>query len=379
VNTYGADGLRTTAQISGQPYNFIYDYDGSVIGHENFNSPAGQNQELWIGGKHYGYFTTAQTGSSAVPYLVNTATDWVGTDRMHNDRAGNQIVTFCSLPFGDQVQNCVVSPTNTGPSDATFFTGKERDSVPDDGNGVSGIDYFGARYYASSMGRFLTPDWSAQAEPVPYAKLDNPQSLNLYAYVSNNPTSDTDPDGHLLSGGPGICEANAAGNGCSTGQNDRYQTFAQTVTAQQQFGDPTLPTEVQTRSSVADDVVSALMNPTVMNVAFLVGTDGLGGIAEAGVGLEAGETLLTRYGTKVESTLEKLSGDAAKAEEKIGVHGVSATAKPNPKLPGGTAAKSTVESAFKVTKTGGPNHFTIVLPKPVTDAIVQIFNSLFWP
>jgi hypothetical protein len=23
--------------------------------------------------------------------------------------------------------------------------------------------------------------------PVPYAKLDNPQSLNLYAYVGNNP------------------------------------------------------------------------------------------------------------------------------------------------------------------------------------------------
>jgi len=60
------------------------------------------------------------------------------------------------------------------------FTGKERDSE-------SGNDYFGARYYASSMGRFLSPDWSAKAEPVPYAKLDNPQSLNLYAYVLNNP------------------------------------------------------------------------------------------------------------------------------------------------------------------------------------------------
>ena len=49
------------------------------------------------------------------------------------------------------------------------FTGKERDTE-------SGNDYFGARYYASSMGRFMSPDWSAKAEPVPYAKLDNPQS-----------------------------------------------------------------------------------------------------------------------------------------------------------------------------------------------------------
>jgi len=68
-------------------------------------------------------------------------------------------------------------------------TGKERDTE-------SGNDYFGARYYASSMGRFLSPDWSAKAEPVPYAKLDNPQSLNLYAYVRNNPLIRIDADGH---------------------------------------------------------------------------------------------------------------------------------------------------------------------------------------
>jgi len=55
------------------------------------------------------------------------------------------------------------------------FTGKERDTE-------SGNDYFGARYYASSMGRFMSPDWSAKAEPVLYAKLDDPQSLNLYHY-----------------------------------------------------------------------------------------------------------------------------------------------------------------------------------------------------
>lgn len=68
-------------------------------------------------------------------------------------------------------------------------TGKERDTE-------SGNDYFGARYYSSSMGRFLSPDWSAKVQPVPYAKLDNPQSLNLYSYVGNNPLSRRDLDGH---------------------------------------------------------------------------------------------------------------------------------------------------------------------------------------
>jgi RHS repeat-associated protein len=72
---------------------------------------------------------------------------------------------------------------------ASCSTGKERDTE-------SGNDYFGARYYSSSMGRFMSPDWSAKEEPVPYAKLDNPQTLNLYAYVLNNPLTKDDPDGH---------------------------------------------------------------------------------------------------------------------------------------------------------------------------------------
>ena len=77
---------------------------------------------------------------------------------------------------------------------------------------------------------------------MPYAKLSNPQSLNLYAYVFNNPLAAVDPDGHFLQkNGPATCEANALGNGCSTGEGDTYQPFA----AQQQIGpDPTLPTEV---------------------------------------------------------------------------------------------------------------------------------------
>ena len=79
----------------------------------------------------------------------------------------------------------------TDSCDQSFkFTGKERD--PETGN-----DYFGARFYSSSFGRFLSPDWSATVEPVPYAKLGNPQSLNLYLYVRDNPESVFDPDGHL--------------------------------------------------------------------------------------------------------------------------------------------------------------------------------------
>jgi hypothetical protein len=46
------------------------------------------------------------------------------------------------------------------------------------------------------MGRFMSPDWSAKEDPVPYAKLDDPQTLNLYSYVGNNPLVRADADGH---------------------------------------------------------------------------------------------------------------------------------------------------------------------------------------
>jgi RHS repeat-associated protein len=71
------------------------------------------------------------------------------------------------------------------------FTGKERDSE-------SGLDEFGARYYASTTGRFMTPDWAEKPTAVPYASYGNPQSLNLYSYVNNNPTTLRDPDGHEI-------------------------------------------------------------------------------------------------------------------------------------------------------------------------------------
>ncbi len=68
-------------------------------------------------------------------------------------------------------------------------TGKERDTE-------SGNDYFGARYYGSSMGRMLSPDWNDYPDTVPFADFSDPQSLNLYSYVGNNPLSGTDDDGH---------------------------------------------------------------------------------------------------------------------------------------------------------------------------------------
>jgi RHS repeat-associated protein len=111
--------------------------------------------------------------------------DPLGTRRAQVSSAGVLEATYQSLPFGD---GYAASGTAEDPTE-NHFTGKERDTE-------SGNDYFGARYYNSNIGRFLSPDWSAKEDPVPYAHLDNPQSLNLYSYVQNNPLAKPDLDGH---------------------------------------------------------------------------------------------------------------------------------------------------------------------------------------
>jgi len=84
------------------------------------------------------------------------------------------------------------------------FTSKERDTE-------SGLDNFGARYYASTTGRFMTPDWALRPIAVPYAKFGDPQTLNLYTYVENSPLNRIDADGHYSSGGS-VSSSDACGN-----------------------------------------------------------------------------------------------------------------------------------------------------------------------
>jgi RHS repeat-associated protein len=69
-------------------------------------------------------------------------------------------------------------------------------AICNDRNAETGLDYFGARYFSRAQGRFTSPDWSERPQPIPYADLSNPQTLNLYSYVINNPLNRIDPLGH---------------------------------------------------------------------------------------------------------------------------------------------------------------------------------------
>jgi RHS repeat-associated protein len=151
------------------------------------SSGGGNRSEIYAGGRH------KTTCVSNTTYFAHA--DWLGTERARTDPTGAVAETCQSLPFGDGL-SC------TGASDISFmhFTGKEHDTE-------SNLDYFGARYYNSSLGRFVTPDpGNAGADE------SDPQSWNAYSYVQNNPPSATDPDGldcvFVSSGGNGVGSIN---------------------------------------------------------------------------------------------------------------------------------------------------------------------------
>ena len=105
--------------------------------------------------------------------------DSLGTLFVKVDQAGNPIETCAQNPFGESL-GCSPGLDYT----ETHFTDKLRDQE-------SSLDYSGARYYNSTLGRFTIPDPTGLG----YADPTNPQSLNLYSYAQNNPLSNSDPTG----------------------------------------------------------------------------------------------------------------------------------------------------------------------------------------
>jgi RHS repeat-associated protein len=131
-------------------------------------------------------------GRLLATYTNNTTefafNDWLGTKRVVANANDAPPSTCVNLPFGD-----ALSCSNSASLNGHHFTGQIHDQT-------SGNDYFGARYYSNYTGRFLSPDWSSDPDAVPYADFTNPQSLNLYGYVDNNPLSYRDPTGHVDEG-----------------------------------------------------------------------------------------------------------------------------------------------------------------------------------
>ncbi|MBI3404322.1 MAG: hypothetical protein HY046_02575, partial [Acidobacteria bacterium] len=200
----------TDLVLSDEGYNSggwdIYFQDIAVV------STDGTVRPIWSRQKSVSLNVSATSGMTGVGYELNHDAGGYGMDLAHNgttyyhgDHLGSSrqmssaqgypVWEATYLPFGQEwnAQSTV---------NHYKFTGKERDTE-------SNLDYFGARYYSSTQGRFLSPDEftggpidvfgpadPSPPGPLPYAEIANPQSLNKYAYTFNNPTRFIDPNGH---------------------------------------------------------------------------------------------------------------------------------------------------------------------------------------
>ena len=82
------------------------------------------------------------------------------------------------------------------PTDHTFTLRPRSGQAGQKLDESTGLMYYGARYHDPALGRFISAD---PIVPNPA----NPQDLNRYAYVRNNPLRYTDPSGYMLWSGDG--------------------------------------------------------------------------------------------------------------------------------------------------------------------------------
>ncbi len=175
------DNRLESISNGGAATTFVYDYTGARVKKMSgasmttyvsklydIDSVNGISKHIFAGGRRI-----ASIISGTIYYYHP---DHLGSLRIATTATGNQAQSLTYYPYGDV-------RTNTGIVDLPYkFTGQELDSQ-------TGLYYFGARYYDSAQGRFLSPDTVVQSP-------GNPQTLNRYAYAGNNPLAFVDPTGH---------------------------------------------------------------------------------------------------------------------------------------------------------------------------------------
>jgi RHS repeat-associated protein len=187
---YAESELKTAAGVT-----YTYDGDGNRLQKSNgkiywYGAGTEVLDESDASGNitdEYVYFggTRVSHRVASTNALYFYGADMLGTSRTIFTSAGVLCYDADFYPFGGER-----AYTNTCTQNYKF-EGKERDTETNN-------DDFGARYYSSAFGRWTSPDWSAIPEPVPYANLANPQTLNLYGIARDNPETFAELDGHCI-------------------------------------------------------------------------------------------------------------------------------------------------------------------------------------
>jgi RHS repeat-associated protein len=188
--TYDAENRQTTFSGSNKTGTYYYDGQGQRVQRVTTGMDGGTTIYVYDAfGKLAAEYSSA-TQSDAGSTFYRT-TDHLGSTRVVSDQSGEVCEQRDYYPFGEQIpvslgdsRHGVAGYGQTCGGLAQKFTAKERDAE-------SGLDYFLARYYASSLGRFNSVD------PLigNLLRVVTPQRWNAYAYAVNNPNVYVDPDG----------------------------------------------------------------------------------------------------------------------------------------------------------------------------------------
>lgn len=172
---YDGDGRRVSKTLGASSRLYWYGSGNEVLA-ETDAAGNTTNEYIFFGGQR---IADVPVGSTPVYYV----SDMLNTSRVVTTNTGVVCYDADFTPYGGEgawTDNC---------PERYRFEGKERDAETIN-------DYFGARYYTERFGRWLSADWSSVPVPVPYANLTNPQTLNLYSMVADDPESFADLDGH---------------------------------------------------------------------------------------------------------------------------------------------------------------------------------------
>ena len=169
---YDGHGRRVKTTAGGQTRYTYYDPLGN---------PVWEYTTLWETYNLYFNGKLVFTNTAAMnPSTVWLHTDHLGTVRVKSNASGQAIAgtRLHYHPFGER------TGAKTDPVKYEF-TGKERDSD-------TRLDYFGARYYANTLGRFTAVDPADDSDPA------DPQRWNKYVYARNNPPAIVDRGGEAI-------------------------------------------------------------------------------------------------------------------------------------------------------------------------------------
>jgi RHS repeat-associated protein len=172
--SYDHQNRRVKKTVGSTTTHYVWQ-GGQVIAEHNGSTGAMVNEYIFAGGR----MIAREGGGGKVFFLYGELSAKVTiSDGGNGNIQGRQ----SHLPFGEEL-------VATGTTDKHRFTSYERDSE-------TGTDYAVNRGYSTNTGRFMRPD--------PYKgsyDFRDPQTLNRYAYVNNDPTNQVDPIGLLNTGG----------------------------------------------------------------------------------------------------------------------------------------------------------------------------------